>query len=498
MFLTKQNYKFKFAEQGFAFVFHINNSMTASSNLEVCYIASSIVTSIIINGLLFPFLAPVRYINSAYSSRFLCQAFFEFLIIVIPFIFLVMNAGGFFSLFIVVAAQSYLALYYYSSTRGHNQSIYSKLDQQYIHGRETVLTNYRGAVILCTSICILAVDFQGFPSWFAKTEDKVYSLMDTGVGCFVFMSGISGSKIRNGAISISETTKKSLKNSWILLVFGFLRLTFILLMGYPYDVKEYGTHWNFFLTLGCVKILGPITSRVVSFAPPFVKAVFISCIYEVILQNGLRNRLLSDNDRSTFIWANREGIFSICGFLAIYWTAVEIGRYLNEERRTIRQWTDVLIALIFCKIVLDFVLEYVESVCGSPSRRLADLGYILWMVSFNIFLIILCFFADLFLVLIDKNETILDQNEPLTNFHQGFRSDFSLPLIRKPYLLKSINYNGFATFLFSNILTGLVNMTFNTKEATVFKTCFILFGYAALTCLFPLTFYFWRLKLKFW
>ncbi|XP_065577262.1 uncharacterized protein LOC136038147 isoform X2 [Artemia franciscana] len=393
--------------------------MATSSNFEVCYTASSIVTSIIINGLLFPFFAPLRYITSAYSSRFWCRSFFEFPVIVLPFIFIVMNSDGFVSVFLVVAALSCPVLYYYSSAKGHMQAIYLKLDRPYIQGKETVLTNYRGAVILSTSICILAVDFQGFPLRFAKTEDRGYSLMDAGVGCFVFMSGISGLEIRNGAVSVVETAKKSLKSSWILFVFGFLRSAFILSSGYPYDVKEYGIHWNFFLTLGCVKIMGPIISMIVSFVPPFAKAVFISCIYQAFLQNGLGNQLLSDNDRSTFIWANREGIFSICGFLAIYWIAVEVGRYLNEERKTIRQWTDALIVLIFWKIAIDFALGYVESVSGSPSRRLADLGYILWMVSFNIFLLFLCFFADLCIVLVDKNEATMDRNESSANLYQG-------------------------------------------------------------------------------
>jgi hypothetical protein len=106
----------------------------------------------------------------------------------------------------------------------------------------------------------------------------------------------------------------------------------------------------------------------------------MSCIYEALLQNGLRNQLLSDNDRSTFIWANREGIFSICGFLAIYWIAVEVGKYLYEERRTIRQWTDALIVLIFGKIALDFV-GYLGIWKGYVD--LHQDGWLIWDISYG-------------------------------------------------------------------------------------------------------------------
>ena len=51
-------------------------------------------------------------------------------------------------------------------------------------------------MLLVTAICILAVDFPIFPRRFAKTADYGYSLMDLGVGGYMFAAGLTAPEAR--------------------------------------------------------------------------------------------------------------------------------------------------------------------------------------------------------------------------------------------------------------------------------------------------------------
>ncbi|PRD20016.1 UNVERIFIED_CONTAM: GPI-anchored wall transfer protein 1 [Trichonephila clavipes] len=56
---------------------------------------------------------------------------------------------------------------------------------------------YRGHLLLATAISILAVDFNFFPSRFAKTETYGWSMMDAGVGSFILLHGLCSSHGKN-------------------------------------------------------------------------------------------------------------------------------------------------------------------------------------------------------------------------------------------------------------------------------------------------------------
>ena len=48
---------------------------------------------------------------------------------------------------------------------------------------------------------------------------------------------------------------KEIKDSMPLFVLGIIRSVMYSSIGYDYSVIEYGLHWNFFLTLGVVKVM---------------------------------------------------------------------------------------------------------------------------------------------------------------------------------------------------------------------------------------------------
>jgi phosphatidylinositol glycan class W len=163
--------------------------------------------------------------------------------------------------------------------------------------KKNYITNFRAANMLATCIAILAVDFHVFPREFAKTETFGIGLMDLGSVIFIISSAISSRGARRkedlfGTFSASTDThllepyKSScpraprepisddvmnstdlklvhVKNvinkvvsyfwqSLIVLLLGFGRLLVLQTISYPSHDSEYGTHWNFFVTLSSI------------------------------------------------------------------------------------------------------------------------------------------------------------------------------------------------------------------------------------------------------
>lgn len=381
------------------------------------------------------------------------------------------------------------------------------------------LTNYRGAMLIATVIAILAVDFNVFPRRFAKVETWGTSLMDLGVGSFVFSAGIVSSRVvirgqqNKGSVKnvgLASRMLQALRHSLPLLVLGIIRLISVKNLEYAEHVTEYGVHWNFFFTLAllppfveaidsCLAAVLPTSSLASTKSIRYdVIALLISVVYEVILDN---TRLLPfiviapRTPDSDLLTKNREGIFSFFGYLAVFLLGRSSGvlscqlqavderqlakfrkfssafleaQTVTEERSRVILPALLLRAAAFAAMYLLCTSVYTFSL--TVSRRLGNLPYVLWIAAFNN--------TQLFLF------GLVEAMGPRFVFSRNFSQqelesasalkseDVSTPVMR------AFNKNGLAIFLVANLCTGLVNLTVNTLDMSDTGAMGILISYA--------------------
>ncbi|XP_075731001.1 glucosaminyl-phosphatidylinositol-acyltransferase PIGW isoform X3 [Rhipicephalus microplus] len=286
------------------------------------------------------------------------------------------------------------------------------------------LSSGRAQVILMTIFGILAVDFPTVPRYFAKTEKTGFSPMDMGVGAFVII----------------------------------------------------------------VAILTSLVYAMVPIHMDWVIGVALACAYEVcLLFTPLASFLDSDN-RSGFLAANKEGLASIAGYVALHLAAAATARTLGyKPRSSARDWIMTGLQAVGVSGAA-FTATYVMHTAVDPvSRRLANLSYCLWMYSLGTFALVMSILVTFFRVALLPSNAHVDYNF----FDVANPDDNDVDL-----LWKSVNYNGMAVFLLANILTGLVNVFFHPRSAsdTVCVVTLIVYIYAV--CMFAVLLYRKKIRLK--
>jgi len=359
------------------------------------------------------------------------------------------------------------------------------------------VTNYRSSMLLITSICILAVDFPVFPRKFAKTENFGQSVMDLGVGGFVFAAGLVSREARGKHSTIRTTVSQNLP----LLVLGLLRLSMVTLTGYHNNITEYGVHWNFFFTLFFVKVFGSILiPRISDGRRLWIASVVLAVLYEGVLSFGVVDYILSEGPRDGLIDENREGVSSLQGFLAIYLAGAAWARQIYHTPFTFAVLCNVLHDLFIWSVLMWLNLFYSRTFFMPPSRRLANYTFFSMTVAYN--LSILCAFLLIETIIIvlaelkagDHKYTKEKKNKiPTKRKKEIPEMTKILPWkqkgVRTSLLYQAISYNPLTYFLLSNIGTGIVNVLFPTVELVGCPAVLILAGYQATVSLIILTLY---------
>lgn len=373
-----------------------------------------------------------------------------------------------------------------------NSEVCGKLQSKISLVKRPFITAYRGNMLILTSLSILAVDFPIFPRRFAKVETWGTSLMDLGVGSFVFSNGLVSSRellkedLSKTKISSFARMLRALTSSTTLLSLGLLRFCFVKNLEYQEHVTEYGVHWNFFITLALLPLFMAIIEPLSHYVPRVVIALVISLIYEyfLIYKDGVIEFLILA-PRDNIFYANREGIISFFGYCSIFLLGQTIGFCFLGNQITKNNLYKPSTKLITSKsklstwdrltsvsplgglLLWSFILSLFSQLIFKyhpfdVSRRFANLPYVIWVASFNTgTLAAYC--------IVDK----LFGNTP---------GNYRLPIT-----LEAMNSNGLLLFLLSNLITGLVNIFVSTLDTSLITSFGILLLYSLLLAIISIT-----------
>eukprot|EP01117_Protostelium_nocturnum_P001103 TRINITY_DN1142_c0_g1_i13.p1 TRINITY_DN1142_c0_g1~~TRINITY_DN1142_c0_g1_i13.p1 ORF type:complete len:292 (+),score=39.32 TRINITY_DN1142_c0_g1_i13:689-1564(+) len=291
--------------------------------------------------------------------------------------------------------------------------------------------------------------------------------MDVGVGSFLFASSLT-SKQTLAVNSRLKTIQKTLSSTSPLLIVGFIRLLGVKATDYQEHVSEYGVHWNFFFTLASVSILFSLL-QIVKHEINIVLGIFMLIAYQFSLSKFGLSSYLQNNDRSNLLNQNKEGIFSLFGYTALFLFGREIGRaiFSNKERDLANwKWMSVKMGLGSCITLLLGLLShyYIEQ----TSRRMVNMAYVLTTLSMNLLLL-----SCLLLISICTPST-------------------------ENVVLVSINHNGLAMFMLANLLTGAINLSIKTLYCGSLLSFSINLAYIFLLCGVAVVLYRKRILIKFW
>lgn len=368
---------------------------------------------------------------------------------------------------------------------------------------KSYITVYRAHMMIITCVCIMAVDFQLFPRRFAKVETWGTSLMDLGVGSFVFSMGLitTRSYLRQfylGGYSYPKNIIKCVKSCIPIVILGIIRLISVKGVDYHEHVTEYGKHWNFFFTLACMPLFSTLLSPLIIKISPLILSAIIIVSYEYLLtERGVLSYIISA-PRIGFFSSNREGLFSLFGYFSIFLNGLAIGsailpvvptpnnlfRVSHTKESLAKAYTkglnsfalSPLSALIIMSVIYQS-LYYVIDTCYSysVSRRTANLLYVIWVSAYNCTFLLIYYLIERFSWGPIEASVITGDEDSEIDVKSDVAAITNLEIV--PLTLKAVNSNSLVLFIAANLLTGLINLTYNTLDSSPWTSVGVLWGY---------------------
>lgn len=395
------------------------------------------------------------------------QFFFTF----IPHIFLLTSFSEHLYIFYAILSSLSCSFLIYAAARINIRQKVNIILKHVIptDSRLPCITSFRAIVNSFSIICILAADFTCFPEKYLKTNTHGYGLMDTGVGLYVIANALTNSHFNNPKnqmhVPVIPFVRTSFKRILPLLLIGIGRYIATAAINYHQSVSEYGVHWNFFISLS---VLAFLNEGLVLFVNRIKTVCFLIAILlplqEFVLYAGLKSWINGNSPRVGFFSSNREGICSLMGYELIYLCGLVIKYFLPRKGDNCKKYVEVI-----CKFVSTFIifciLTQIFQHFFEVSRKLANCGYVFWIVSISLLSLSNLIFQELLIYFLNSSMIKVKREVNVVSM-----------------ILNAINYNGLVFFLIGNLLTGMINISIRTLIVSSYAGIFIIILYMFLCC----------------
>ncbi|XP_020800035.1 uncharacterized protein At4g17910 [Drosophila serrata] len=409
-----------------------------------------------------------------YSSPNRCYGV-EFALIILPCILLVTVAVDY-SYYVGVLMLLVTLWFLLNSNFMERARSRQKFD---LGNRPIALSVLRSVTHLLTAICILAVDFESFYRPYRKSRQFGAKLMDVGIGLFVFTMGSVSRRTRH----FSDLQRSVVYSALPLILLGLARTVAILVVGYGQDEHEYGQHLNAFFTLGFTKLLGALVSilarRDLHLLPLGFGLLLLHQFGLSVL--GISDYVMDDEvSRSNLFNANREGLVSLPGFVALYLLSIYVNRWMVAiSQLSYSEMVKKLRRLFFIALIL-WNLFGLSAYGIGISRVTCNFGYVMWMMAIGASTLLTSFGAIDFVINSVMpwvpNESEVDEQERGLLTDETEAKGRIKPIV--PFTIsQALNQNGLTFFLVANLLTGGVNIFLKPEDRSGLESVVILLVY---------------------
>lgn len=333
-----------------------------------------------------------------------------------------------------------------------------------------LLSSLLATLMLSVTVCILCVDFPIFPRRGAKTYDTGFSIMDAGVGAFIAFSGAVSPEAKHSVESSTDRTIKTklgligrtLSSSIPLIILSCLRLFLIRYSGYREVTEEYGIHLNFFAVLAAVKLISCFVYCIIGRRIKLnYVGIALIVVYQIFLNIYAMKNIVYNESRDNFFMANKEGFLSIIGLTGYHLVYTRLQLIIDDASKTHKRYgiTQTLKALLRLAVPAIVGLIVMHNFVQPSSRKISTAAYICWSACMVIFLL-------------GCEVTV---NSGIAALQRRYHNVEDLG----SKIYTSFSQNAMPLFLLANILTGVINLTFNTNTMATSASLGIIVAYLA-------------------